>query len=79
VLSKCDLASHDGDGPPDAIRTSATTGLGIDELAAAIVCRLVPEEGDDPDLLLGAVPFTVRQIELLTEGRLSPVGTRNVP
>jgi len=62
VLSKCDLASHDGDSPPDAIRTSATTGLGIDELAAAIVRRLVPEDRDDPELLLGAVPFTQRQV-----------------
>jgi tRNA modification GTPase len=62
VLSKCDLASHDGDGPPDAIRTSAVTGLGIDELAAAIILRLVPEKHDDPDLLVGAVPFKQRQM-----------------
>jgi tRNA modification GTPase len=62
VLAKCDLASHDGDGPPGAIRTSAVTGLGIEELAAAIVRRLVPEEHDEPDLLLGAVPFTQRQM-----------------
>lgn len=79
VLSKCDLASDDGAGPPDAIRTSATTGFGIDELAAAIVRRLVPEDRDEPELLLGAVPFTARQIKSLTDGRLSPVGTRNVP
>jgi tRNA modification GTPase len=65
VLSKCDLASHDGDGPPDAIRTSAVTGLGIDALAAAIVRRLVPEERDDPPLLAGPVPFTARQAETL--------------
>jgi len=62
VLSKCDLASHDGDAPPDAIRTSAVTGFGIDVLAAAIIRRLVPEEHDEPDLLLGAVPFTQRQV-----------------
>jgi len=62
VLAKCDLASHDGDGPPDAIRTSAVTGFGINVLAAAIIRRLVPEEHDEPDLLLGAVPFTQRQV-----------------
>jgi 50S ribosomal subunit-associated GTPase HflX len=62
VLAKCDLASHDGDAPPDAIRTSAVTGFGIDVLAAAIIRRLVPEEHDEPDLLLGAVPFTQRQV-----------------
>jgi tRNA modification GTPase len=62
VLSKCDLASHDGDAPPDAIRTSAVTGFGIDVLAAAIIRRLVPEEHDEPDLLLGAVPFTQQQV-----------------
>jgi len=62
VLAKCDLASHDGDGPPDAIRTSAVTGFGINVLAAAIIRRLVPEEHDEPDLLLGAVPFTQQQV-----------------
>jgi tRNA modification GTPase len=62
VLSKCDLVSDDGDGPPRAIRTSAVTGLGIEALATAIVHRLVPEEHDEPDLLLGAVPFTQRQV-----------------
>jgi tRNA modification GTPase len=60
VLTKCDLASHD-DTLPDAIRTSAVTGLGIDALAAAIIRRLVPEERDDPTLLAGPVPFTVGQ------------------
>jgi len=62
VVSKCDVASGDVTIPPDAIRTSATTGLGIDQLAAAIVRQLVPEEHDEPDLLLGAVPFTQRQV-----------------
>jgi tRNA modification GTPase len=62
VLTKCDLAPADI-GPPDAIHTSALTGFGLDELAAAIVRRLVPEERDDPTLLAGAVPFTARQVE----------------
>ena len=62
VLSKCDLVSGDRDGPPGAIRTSAVTGLGIDALATAIMRRLVPEEHDEPDLLLGAVPFTQRHV-----------------
>ena len=62
VLSKCDLVSGDGDGPPGAIRTSAVTGFGIDVLAAAIMRKLVPEEHDELDLLFGAVPFTQRQV-----------------
>jgi tRNA modification GTPase len=62
VLTKCDLAPADI-GPPDAIHTSALTGFGLDELAAAIVRRLAPEERDDPTLLAGAVPFTARQVE----------------
>jgi tRNA modification GTPase len=66
VLSKCDLVPSDVDAPPDAIRTSAVTGLGIDALAAAIVRRLVPEESDDPPLLAGPVPFTARHVEMLT-------------
>jgi tRNA modification GTPase len=65
VLSKCDLVPSDVATLPDAIRTSALTGLGIDALAAAIVRRLVPEEGDDPPLLTGPVPFTARQAETL--------------
>jgi tRNA modification GTPase len=61
VLTKCDLAPPEDHAPCDAIHTSAVTGLGIDEFAAAIVHRLVPEERDDPALLGGPVPFTVGQ------------------
>jgi hypothetical protein len=45
--------------------TSAVTGEGIDDLVAAIVDRLVPEEGRDPSLLAGPVPFTIRQVEAI--------------
>ena len=65
VVTKCDLAPSES-GPPDAIRTSAITGLGIDALAAEIVRRLIPEERDAPTLLAGPVPFTARQLEQLT-------------
>ena len=68
VLTKCDLLPGEDDAPGDAIRTSATTSLGIDALAAAIIRRLVPEERDDPTLLAGPVPFTERQVELLVQG-----------
>jgi tRNA modification GTPase len=61
VLSQCDLLLPDAPPPPSAIRTSAVTREGIAELAAAIVRRLVPEEHEEPDLLSGAVPFTVGQ------------------
>lgn len=65
VRSKCDLTPGDPELPPDAIRTSAVTGEGIDALAAAIVRRLVPEERDAAALLDGPVPFTARQVDLL--------------
>ena len=65
VLTKCDLAPPGSEAPPAAIRTSTVTGLGMDELAAAIIRRLVPEERDDPALLGGPVPFTARHVEML--------------
>jgi tRNA modification GTPase len=61
VLSQCDLLLPDAPPPPSTIRTSTVTREGIAELAAAIVRRLVPEEHEEPDLLSGAVPFTVGQ------------------
>lgn len=73
VLSQCDLIAADAPSPPDTIRTSAVTGLGLADLAAAIVRLLVPEEHDDPLLLGGAVPFKERQLTVLRTPR-SPVG-----
>jgi tRNA modification GTPase len=64
VFSKCDLTAGVV-SPPGTIRTSAVTGEGIDALAVAIVRSLVPEETADPSLLVGAVPFTERQVALL--------------
>lgn len=61
VLSQCDLLLPDAPPPPSAIRTSAVTGEGIAELAAAVVRYLVPEEHEEPTLLTGPVPFTVGQ------------------
>jgi tRNA modification GTPase len=61
VAAKCDLAPAGYLLPPGVNRTSTVTGEGIAELAAAIVRWLVPEEQQDPDLLSGAVPFTVGQ------------------
>ena len=67
VASKADLA-----GGPVAVAetsgmvsTSAKSGAGVAALAAEIVRRLVPEEIDEPNLLDGAVPFTVRQMALV--------------
>lgn len=65
VVAKMDLATSVGGWPAGAVPTSAATGAGIVELAAAIVARLVPEELAEPDLLTGAVPFTRRQVEML--------------
>lgn len=66
VVTKSDLAGADrGRGRADAVWTSAVTGAGIEELAARIVERLVPEERDDPELLAGPVPFTERQVGVI--------------
>jgi tRNA modification GTPase len=59
-------------GPVTAVWTSAVSGTGIGDLAAAIVRRLVPEEAERPGLLAGAVPFTRRQVDDLV--RLRPPG-----
>ena len=67
VVTKCDLGDAAGVFP-EAVRTSAVTGAGLDALAARIVAALVPEERDDPDLLTGAVPFTPRQVALVDAG-----------
>lgn len=73
AVTKSDLAgTNRGNMRADAAWTSAVTGVGIDELAARIVERLVPEERDDPGLLAGPVPFTERQVRVIDFAR-SPV------
>lgn len=70
VVTKSDLVGADrGRVRADAVCTSAVTGAGIEELAARIVERLVPEERDDPDLLAGPVPFTERQVGVIDVAR----------
>lgn len=75
VVSKCDLARSvpalPESGPPHVV-TSATTGEGIERLAAEIVRRLVPEEHDAPGLLDGAVPFTADQVAAVRRVRDAP-------
>ncbi|MFM1903089.1 MAG: tRNA modification GTPase MnmE [Planctomycetota bacterium] len=76
AVTKRDLAPENWQPSSDLVATSAVTGSGIAELAAAIVARLVPEEQEDPELLAGPVPFTSRQVELLQRlGTIDP-GTR---
>jgi len=65
VASKADLAGGAAPGPAGTVWTSAVTGAGVAALAAEIVRRLVPEETEEPELLDGAVPFTVRQVALV--------------
>ena len=66
VVTKSDLPGADRERlRADAVWTSAVTGAGIEELAARIVERLVPEERNDPGLLAGAVPFTERQVRVI--------------
>jgi tRNA modification GTPase len=70
VVTKSDRAGADRERVrADAVWTSAVTGAGIDELAARIVERLVPEERNDPGLLAGPVPFTQRQVGVIEFAR----------
>lgn len=67
VVTKADLLGARATSfPAEWLLTSAVTGAGIDEVIAAIVRRLVPEERDEPSLLAGPVPFTPRQVAELT-------------
>jgi tRNA modification GTPase len=62
VATKADLRPAGAEVRPDAVATSAVTGAGIAALAARIAAVLVPEERAEPNLLAGAVPFTLRQV-----------------
>ena len=67
AVTKADLST--GPRPIVAGRpvwTSGLTGEGVEELVTRIVRALVPEEADEPELLAGPVPFTGRQVDLLT-------------
>jgi len=64
VVSKIDRVPRERRS--GALVTSAVTGEGIDDLVAAIVDRLVPEERREPELLVGPVPFTSRQVEAIS-------------
>jgi len=61
VITKADLVAE----PASGVATSAVTGRGIDDLVAAIVAALVPEDVAEPGLLDGPVPFTSRQVEMI--------------
>jgi tRNA modification GTPase len=65
VVTKADLVPDAFEAPERSILTSAVTGRGIAELAAAIMATLVPETHRDPSLLEGPVPFTERQVAMI--------------
>lgn len=65
VITKADLVPEPRAVPNGGVVTSAITGRGMDELAAAIVAVLVPEDVSEPGLLAGPVPFTPRQVEMI--------------
>jgi len=78
VCSKADLPERKNTDswPLDTVWTSALTGRGIEDLTAIIIRRLVPQEQDDPSLLLGAVPFTARQLAIVESlCRSAPLGS----
>ena len=61
VYNKIDLVADSSSQRPEGCLTSATEGRGIDELAATIGRRLVPQRPPP----LSAVPFTSRQVDAL--------------
>ncbi len=61
VYNKIDLVADSSSRRPEGCFTSAIEGQGIEELAAAIARRLVPQR---PPALWG-VPFTSRQVDAL--------------
>lgn len=63
VASKIDRAPSER--VAGVLATSAVTGEGIEDLIAAIIDRLVPEERLDASLLAGPVPFTTRQVDAI--------------
>ncbi len=66
AANKSDLSDEWGDElPADSLGLSAATGDGIEELAAAVRDRLVPEVPPQN----AAVPFTKRQVKLLHEAQ----------
>ena len=67
ICSKADLVERNNTDPwpLDTVWTSARTGHGIADLTSIIIRRLVPQEEDEPSLLLGAVPFTARQLAIV--------------
>lgn len=67
VLNKSDATEVFDAARPAGLRTSAVTGLGIDELLKTIVARSVPQPPSPGE----AVPFTDRQVQQLREFRAS--------
>lgn len=65
VLNKADATEMSDASRPAGLRTSATTGLGIEELLATIATKLVPNPPQPGE----AVPFTPRQIAELEKLR----------
>ena len=62
VLNKTDQPpGWDWDGQPNAVRVSAATGVGLADLSAAVVRRLVP----NPPAAGEAVPFTPALADLV--------------
>lgn len=64
VAHKCDLAPAEGRPiPSGALRASARTGEGLDDLLEAVVERLIPEE-PSPDAF---IPVNHRQVDVLAQ------------
>lgn len=61
VVTKSDLLPASVPPPPNALLTSTFTGEGIEDLAGAIIHRLIPKVPGPGQ----AVPFTPRQVQLL--------------
>lgn len=73
VINKCDLPPASGAAQPEAVRTSAVRGDGLELLAAAIVARLVPRTPPTGQ----AIPFLAAHVEALEGARAALAAGRD--
>ena len=74
IAHKCDLPGFQSENmPANAIAVSSLTGEGVNTLAEKLIARLIPKVPPQDQ----AVPFTTRQIGLLTEANQAALAKDN--
>ena len=74
IAHKCDLPGFQSENmPANAIAVSSLTGEGVNTLAEKLIARLIPKVPPQDQ----AVPFTTRQIGLLTEAHQAALAKDN--